>query len=63
MLRFLANGLLGVGMIANYHALARRGDTPLLDDDDQARKAVALVRAICQSAERGVPLRPAAAQR
>ena len=42
--------------------LALRGDTPLLIDGDQARNAVALVRAIYESAERGVAVRPAAAR-
>jgi UDP-N-acetyl-2-amino-2-deoxyglucuronate dehydrogenase len=40
--------------------LALRGDTPLLIDGDQARNAVALVRAIYESAERGVAVSPAA---
>lgn len=39
--------------------LALRGNTPLLIDGDQARNAVALVCAIYESAERGVPVRPA----
>jgi len=39
--------------------LALRGDKPLLIDGDQARNAVALVCAIYESAERGVPVRPA----
>ena len=42
--------------------LALRGDTSLLIDGDQARNAVALVRAIYESAERGVPVKPAAAK-
>ena len=42
--------------------LALRGDTSLLIDGDQARNAVALVRAIYESAERGVPVKPAAAR-
>ncbi len=41
---------------------ALRGDTPLLIDGDQARNAVALVRAIYESAERGVPVKPAVAK-
>jgi predicted dehydrogenase len=42
--------------------LALRGDTSLLIDGEQARNAVALVRAIYESAERGVPVKPAAAK-
>ena len=42
--------------------LALRSDTPLLIDGDQARNAVALVRAIYESAERGVAVKPAAAK-
>ncbi len=41
---------------------ALRGNTPLLIDGDQARNAVALVRAIYESAERGVAVKPAAAR-
>jgi len=36
--------------------LALRGDTPLLIDGRQARNTVALVRALYESAERGVPI-------
>ena len=42
--------------------LALRGDTPLVIDGDQARNAVALVRAIYESAERGVAVKPAPAR-